>query len=53
LPACKHAGEQSAESGQTEIRTTYRFGPPSESGDADYPSEEGSFGDDFKKGSLS
>ena len=41
------------ESGETEVRITYRFGPPPESGSAGYPSEGGVFGDHFKNGSRS
>jgi hypothetical protein len=45
--------DKKPESGETEVRITYRFGPPPASGDAGYSSEEGVFGDDFKKGRAS
>jgi len=41
------------ENGQTEVRITYRFGPPPSASDADYPSEGSVFGDHLKNGSLS
>jgi site-specific DNA recombinase len=37
------------EDGRTEVRITYRFGPPAAS-DANYSSEGGSFGDEIKNG---
>jgi hypothetical protein len=41
------------ESGEIEVRITYRFGPPPSSGARGYPSEEGVFGDVLKNGSRS
>jgi hypothetical protein len=41
------------ENGETEIRTTYRFGPPPASGAAGYSSEGGVFGDAHKNGRAS
>ena len=41
------------EDGRTEVRITYRFGPPPEATDANYSSEGGSFGDGIKNGSRS
>ena len=41
------------ENGETEVRFTYRFGPPPESGAAGYPYEGGGFGDALKNGRAS
>jgi site-specific DNA recombinase len=41
------------EDGRTEVRITYRFGPPPAASDANYSSEGGSFGDEVKNGSRS
>ena len=41
------------ENRETEVRITYRFGPPPASGAADSPSQGGVFGDALKNGSLS
>ena len=41
------------ENGQTEVRITYRFGPPPSASDADYPSEGSVFGDHHKNGRAS
>jgi site-specific DNA recombinase len=41
------------ENGQTEVRITYRFGPPPSASDADYPSEGSVFDDHLKNGSAS
>ena len=41
------------ENGETEVRITYRFGPPPASGSAGSPSQGGVVGDALKNGSLS
>ena len=41
------------EDGRTEVRITYRFGPPPASGSAGSPSQGGLFGDALKNGSRS
>jgi len=41
------------ESGETEVRITYRFGPPPASGSSGSPSQGGLFGDALKNGSRS
>jgi hypothetical protein len=41
------------DSGETEVRITYRFGPPPSSGSAGPPSQGGKFGDALKNGSRS
>ena len=41
------------ENGETEVRITYRFGPPPASGSAGSPSQGGVFGDALKNGSRS
>jgi hypothetical protein len=41
------------ENGETEVRITYRFGPPPASGSAGSPSQGGLFGDALKNGSRS
>jgi site-specific DNA recombinase len=41
------------ENGETEVRITYRFGPPPASGSAGSPSQGGMFGDALKNGSRS
>src|SRR5215208_5152059 len=38
------------ENGETEVRITYRFGPPPASGASGYPSQGGMFGDALKNG---
>ena len=42
--------DKKPDSGETEVRITYRFGPPPASGSAGSPSQGGAFGDEVKNG---
>jgi hypothetical protein len=53
LLAAKVTVGKKPENGETEVRITYRFGPPPASGAAGYPSQGGMFGDALKNGSRS
>ena len=45
--------DKKPDSGETEVRITYRFGPPPASGSAGPPSQGGMFGDALKNGRVS